>query len=349
MRTDSCQCGQVLFFENTQCVRCQSPVGWCDSCRRMVTLLPTINGGLLCHQPDCQATLALCENYAKNQVCNWTRPDSSGDVFCTSCQLTEIIPDLSQPEHHYRWARLEAAKRRLLYSLDLLHLPYRRDDSAANPPLRFRFLAPSQSKDTPVTTGHQNGCITLNLVEADDVEREKARVELEEPQRTLIGHFRHEIGHYYWDVFVAGQDEVERQFRDLFGDERSPTYQEALKQHYENGPPENWQEDYISAYATMHPWEDFAECFAGYLDMVSLLDTAQQHQLLERPNQHFPDMIQAYQRLAIGMNEMTRDRGLLDLIPEVISKKVGEKLAWIHQFVQVCESRAEKAQPMKLA
>lgn len=344
MRTDSCQCGQVLFFENTHCVRCQSSVGWCCSCRRMVTLIPTIDGGLQCHQPDCQAKLALCDNYAKAEVCNWTRAESSGDVYCESCQLTEIIPDLSQPEHHYRWAQLEAAKRRLLYSLDLLHLPYRRNDVAANPPLRFRFLAPSEASDAPVTTGHQNGCITLNLVEADDVHREKTRVEFHEPQRTLIGHFRHEIGHYYWDVFVAGDVKMEQQFRELFGDERSPSYVEAQQQYYQNGPPDNWQENYISAYATMHPWEDFAESFARYLDMISLLDTAQQHQLMERPRGQFADMVVAYQRLAIGMNEMARERGLLDLIPEVITRRVEEKLTWIHRFVEACEKQIAKPQ-----
>ncbi len=331
MRSDTCQCGQTLFFDNTRCIRCESSVGWCYSCRRIVTLIPTLDGGFQCHHDECQAKLAKCYNDTTNQICNWTVPAGSEQTYCDSCQLTDVIPNLSEAEHHSQWFRLEAAKRRLLYALDLLGLPYRRSDPEANPPLRFQFLEASPT-GKPVTTGHENGCITLNLDEADDVEREKARVEFQEPQRTLIGHFRHEIGHYYWDVLVAGQRE--ESFRETFGDERSPTYAEAQKRHYENGPFPDWKQNYISAYATMHPWEDFAESFAGYLDMFSLLDTARQQGLMDGLPHTFAERITAYQRLAVIMNEMTRERGLLDLVPEVITKQVGEKLSWIHRLVE---------------
>lgn len=331
MRTETCQCGQTLFFDNTRCMRCQLQVGWCDACWRMATLVPTIDGGWQCHHANCKAKLMLCENYKTANVCNWTISETPEAVYCASCELTELIPNLSEPEHHERWYQLEMAKRRLLYSLNLLGFPFRRSNPRANPPLRFRFLDPAGS-DAPVTTGHANGCITISLVEADQVEREKTRIAFDEPQRTLVGHFRHEIGHYYWDVLVAGRQEGV--FRDVFGDERSPSYQEAQTRYYEQGPLPDWERAYISTYASMHPWEDFAESFAGYLDMISLLDTAAAHQLIAQSAGNFSEMILTYQQWAVVLNEISRERGLLDLVPEILTKSVVEKLQFIHHLVE---------------
>jgi hypothetical protein len=230
MRTDSCQCGQTLFHDNTQCIRCQLPVGRCAACGEIAALIRTIDGGYRCHHDQCRAKLVLCHNYAVRNVCNWTIPVGSSAQYCDSCQLTEIIPDLSRPELCERWFQLESAKRRLLYLLELLNLPYRRSDPKAHPPLKFQFLDDSAS-DQPVTTGHQNGCITINLAEADAVEREKVRVAFGEPQRTVLGHFRHEIGHYYWDVFLRNRDE--ERFRRVFGDERNPAYAAAQQKYYQ--------------------------------------------------------------------------------------------------------------------
>lgn len=330
MRTDLCQCGQRLFFDNTQCVRCQSLVGWCDTCRRIASLVPVSDGKYQCQHADCQAESALCHNFTETKVCNWTISEGHGPQYCASCELTEVIPNFSVPEFRGRWFQLESAKRRLLYSLDLLGLPYRRPANV-EPPLSFRFLDPSGTNQ-PVTTGHANGCITISLIEADDVEREKARVAFNEPQRTLLGHFRHEIGHYYWDVLVAGQ--VEQSFRELFGDERSPTYAEAQKRYYEQGPLPGWEGNFISAYATMHPWEDFAETFNCYLDMFSLLDTAEEHRLIPRRQHDFLKRVITYQRSAIVFNEITRERGLVDLVPEVLTPPVVEKLTFVHQLIQ---------------
>lgn len=330
MRTDTCQCGQRLFFDNTLCVRCNSTVGWCDTCRRIASLVPTSDGKYQCQHADCQAESALCHNFTETKICNWTISEGHGPTYCASCELTEVIPNLSVPEFRTRWFQLESAKRRLLYSLDLLRLPYRKPENV-NPPLSFRFLDPAGSNQ-PVTTGHANGCITINLIEADDVEREKARVAFNEPQRTLLGHFRHEIGHYYWDVLVKGKEE--ESFRKLFGDERTPLYQEAQQRYYDQGPLPNWESDYISAYATMHPWEDFAESFGSYLDMFSLLDTAMEHQLIEGLGEDFLERVLAYQRSAIIFNEVSRERGLIDLVPEVLTPPVVEKLKYIHELIQ---------------
>ncbi len=98
------------------------------------------------------------------------------------------------------------------------------------------------------------------------------RVQMHEPYRTLLGHFRHEVGHYYWDRLIA-ETRWQEGYRNLFGDERA-SYADALDHHYKNGAPDNWQESSVSAYATMHPWEDWAETWAHYLHMMDAVDTA---------------------------------------------------------------------------
>lgn len=184
-----------------------------------------------------------------------------------------------------------------------------------------------------MATGHCQGRITINIQEADDDERERLRVQLGESQRTLIGHFRHEIGHYYWEVLVRGH--AEAGFKATFGDHEQPTYNEALERHYQSGPPADWQERFISAYASMHPWEDFAETFAAYLDMVCILDSAV-HQGLgaARSEQSSLDtMLIDYQQIGMAMNEMNRSVGLVDLVPEVFVQPVVAKLRFIHEVV----------------
>lgn len=191
-------------------------------------------------------------------------------------------------------------------------------------------------KGKRIFTGHANGKITINIREADDDVREQLRVDLNEAQRTLVGHFHHEIGHYYWQLLVQGI--WLNHFTSVFGDHEHPTYADALEQYYANGPSENWQKHYVSAYATMHPWEDFAETFATYLDMMSVLHTALHHQgkhaTLYIQTAGFDDMITAYKRLGILLNEMNRTLGLMDFIPEIFTPSIVSKARFIHQLVR---------------
>ncbi len=212
-------CGHLLFFENTQCVKCG----------RLVAYLPDLAlVGSLDRYDESMANdtietwrspletagrvYRLCENYAKESVCNWAVEASDPHTLCVSCRLTHVIPDLTTGEHRPAWYRLEAAKRRLIFTLLRLRLPIvsRTDDPAGG--LAFEFKSDA-------LTGHATGVITVNIAEADDAERERRRTSLHEPYRTLVGHFRHEIGHYYWDRLIAGRDALER-FRASFGDER---------------------------------------------------------------------------------------------------------------------------------
>ena len=356
MRTFRCTCENTLFFDNSVCLRCGNATGFCPACRNVVALLPLADGGWCCGNALCGVGLAKCANYLEHDVCNRcvtaaAAAANSAPVLCDCCGLNQTIPDLTMPGFKEKWYRLEAAKRRLLYALDMIGLPYQFAAADPRPKLRFDFkadVAPKQflwwtmGKKEQVFTGHANGLITINIREANDAERERLRVDFGEAHRTLIGHFRHEIAHYYWEILVRGRDED--RCRAVFGDHENPTYQAALERYYQNGPLPNWQERFVSAYATMHPWEDFAETFATYLDMVSVLDTA--HHAGFTPLPRFGDLtalVLQYKALAIGMNEINRSMGLLDLVPEVLVTPVQEKLRYIHELIGVATTEAARA------
>jgi hypothetical protein len=141
-----------------------------------------------------------------NNVCNWAVPAEDEHPLCSSCRLTRVIPDLSDVVNKEAWYQLAVAKRRLVYSLMSLRLLNRDADPEGG--LAFEFLADAPEAGKPVLTGHANGVITINIAEANDAEREKRRLALGEPYRTLLGHFRHEVGHYYWDRLIAGSDRL---------------------------------------------------------------------------------------------------------------------------------------------
>jgi hypothetical protein len=356
MRIYRCRCQHRVFFDNSQCLACGSELGHCPNCRNVVGLEPLGDGEFECGNPECGVRLRKCGNYSEHQVCNrCVSANLPAGALCDCCRFNDTIPDLSVGPNWEKWRRLEAAKRRLFYDLSELGLPYGQEIDQIDPPLRFDFKAdviPKSSwwrrseSEQRVYTGHANGRITINIREADDVEREKLRVVLGESQRTLIGHFRHEVGHYYWDQLVKGRRED--QCRAVFGDHDQPTYSDALEKYYRDGPLPNWSESYISAYATMHPWEDFAETWATYLDMVSGLDTAYYVGLTNESVAKLPEldeMVRRYQELGIGLNELSRSLGLLDFVPEIFVPPVVEKLRYIHQLVQRGRAEYKASQP----
>lgn len=328
MRSFTCSCQRALYFDSTVCLNCKSETGMCPNCRAVTPLLRQKPDGLKCGNEACGAMVHRCSNFGeigcnRMVIC----VDGPHGLHCDHCLLTTIVPNVSIGGNREKWMKLERAKQRVLYVLDLLGLPFRNDDLRGMPSVSFEFKADA---DEPVQTGHENGVITINIREADDVEREKARASFNEPQRTLVGHFRHELGHYYWDRLVHGQ--LEEDFRALFGDERSPNYSEAIERYYANGPLPNWQNNFISAYATMHPWEDFAETFGAYLDMVTILDTGRHWGLVECDFKEVNSMVSLYQRLGIIANELNRDMGLVDLVPEVFAPRIIEKMKFLHSL-----------------
>jgi hypothetical protein len=351
MQSYQCVCNNKIFFDNSQCVACGRELGFCPECRNVAALLPDNEGHLHCGNPQCGVALVKCHNYAEHNVCNRCvmADGAAAGALCDCCRFNDTVPDLTVPGNAEKWYRLEAAKRRLFYDLDLLGLPYGCVADGVQPSLSFDFKADVIPQDNywrgvgnteKVFTGHDDGRITINIREADDVEREKLRVEMGEAQRTLLGHFRHEIGHFYWDVLVKGRREPECQA--IFGDPNSPTYDQALDAYYKNGPRPDWPTAYISAYATMHPWEDFAETWAAYLDMTSSLDTAHNNGLggVNDPvHADLDSMVRRYQDLGVAMNEINRSIGLHDAVPDIFVEPVVAKLRFIHELVQ--QGRAE--------
>lgn len=290
------------------------------------------------------AMVRLCTNATEYGVCNWAVSADDSNPYCCSCRLNTKIPDPNDPEALDAWAHIEAAKRRLIYTLNNLELPV--EPKWLDPRgLAFSFEKPRPGQ--PVFTGHNYGLITINVDEADDPFREKQRLLMGEAYRTLLGHFRHEIGHYYWSRLVEDTGHI-AEFRDLFGDERLD-YAGALGTHYEQGPPSDWHKHYVSSYATMHPWEDWAECFAHYLHIVDTLETAQAGGLALRLEadalelgalhlDNFDDMIGAWFPLTVALNNVNRSMGQPDLYPFVLPDAVVNKLRFIHDIVSKAEA-----------
>jgi len=349
-------CQYLVFFENVQCVNCGHALAFMPDLRVMASLESTGDG--LWHSPlhETQGQhYRLCDHYSQNSICNWTIAADCPDRLCTSCQFTRMFPDLSKPGNKEAWYRLEAAKRRLIYTILGLGLTMRNKHEDPEHGLAFEFRSDASGGHSALT-GHDLGVITINIAEADDAEREKRRLALNEPYRTLIGHFRHEIGHYYWDRLIRDSPRIDA-FRECFGDERQ-NYRQALQQNYREGAPDDWPARYISAYAAMHPWEDWAETWAHYLHMTDALETAAASGLLLRPKRvdeptldykaigsaasdPFEQMIEHWFSLTYVLNNLNRGMGLVDAYPFVLGKSAIEKLRFVHQTITA--AAAEKS------
>jgi hypothetical protein len=342
-------CGHLIFFENVRCVQCDHPLAFLPDLGVVGSLEP--DGPDRFRSPFEGAkgrSYRLCENYSRHQVCNWAVPADDPNPLCRSCRMTTVIPDLDPPGHKQAWFALENAKRRLIYSLLHLHLPIESRTENPDEGLAFEFKA--DAPGAPVLTRHAKGLITINIAEADDAEREKRRLALHEPYRTLLGHFRHESGHYYWDRLIAESHRLEA-FRAQFGDERAD-YAVALKRNYDEGPPADWQARHISSYASIHPWEDWAETWAHYLHMTDLLQTAADSGLSLRPRRPdvpvltavpdplaeqakpFDRLIDTWFPLTYVLNNLNRSMGLVDAYPFVWSPPAIEKLRFVHDTIE---------------
>jgi hypothetical protein len=339
MRTFSCDaCGNTLFFENDTCLKCGRKVGFRPDELSMATV-EAGNG------------LAQCRNWQEWNACNWyvTRDAAAAAGYCLACAFDEVVPDLSDPQRLALWTETERAKRRLLYSLLTLHLPLTAAGDKQG--LRFRLLA-DERVDTgaveppaegAVVIGHEEGRLTMNVVEADDAHREAMRKRLNEPYRTMLGHLRHEVGHYYWYRLVEGTELIE-DARALFGDERAD-YAAALAAHYGRSPADGWQDSFVSFYASAHPWEDFAETWAHYIHIVDTLETASDAKLglagravtaplPLAPERPFTALLEDWLPLTVVLNQLNRSMGMRDAYPFALTDRVVDKLAFVHRLCQ---------------
>lgn len=366
-RAFRCQCGRPVFFRNSLCLNCKTPLGYDPASLQLLPLKPGPGEGLWQAwsgkgKPTGSALFRRCGNFETPSGCNWLLAAGDQDAqgqprtLCVACRLNRTIPDLTVAQNASRWGVLELAKRRMVSQLLGLGLPVRSklDEDPENG-LAFDFLSPVDG-GPPVLTGHDEGLITLNVLEADDAERERVRALMKEPYRTLLGHFRHEVGHYYWNRLVRGTPWLPH-VREVFGDDEQD-YAEALKRNYEQGPPADWKQRFISAYASTHPWEDWAETWAHYLHMVDTVDTALSFGIdaedveveavpwgpdaLWRPDaphaEAFLGFLNAWTELTAVLNEMARSMGQADFYPFVLPRPAVAKLQMIHLIV-------EEAQP----
>jgi hypothetical protein len=361
MKNFHCQyCGHPLFFENVQCLQCGSALAFLPDRMTMAAVEPVPDGdGLLRprmrgRQPS-KARYRMCHNHDAHQACNFAVPQQDPNALCVSCRQTRVLPDLSIAENRDRWYRIEVAKRRLFYTLAKLGLASPTPPNGERDGPIFEFLADLPGQQ--VMTGHCNGVITLNVAEADDAERVRRRVAMHEPYRTLLGHLRHESGHYYWDRLIEEGGRAEG-FREVFGDERAD-YAQALQQHYASGGmPADWKDRFVSAYATAHPWEDWAETWAHYLHMVDLLETAASYNTrltvpgveeeveevtnpFETGAPDFETLVDQWIPVTLLVNSLNRSLGQEDAYPFALSAAALEKLRYVHDVI--VQERAKHA------
>jgi hypothetical protein len=350
----TCQvCGNIVYFENHVCAGCGSRLAYLPEQQRLQAIEP--DGAAWRVTGRSGSPRLLCRN-ADMHVCNWLVQPGSG-TFCAACRHNGTIPNLTDAGHLAAWRELEDAKHRLFYSLMRwgLRLQTRQEDPEHG--LVFHFLADDPARGKKAMTGHDNGVITIALAEADHIERERRRLQMGEPYRTLLGHFRHEVGHHYWDLLVRDGQQLDA-CRTIFGDD-TRDYGDALKQHYAEGPPANWQERYVSAYATTHPWEDFAETWAHYFHIVDTLEMAANFGMEVAPAAdrigglsakvdfdpyaiaEFDMIARSWLPFVFAMNSLSRTIGLRDIYPFVLSPAVMEKLSFIHDLLKRERIRAE--------
>jgi hypothetical protein len=340
-------CGQPLYFENQYCESCGRRLGFIADTLEFVALDRADADWAVAAAVE--RRVRFCAN-AAHDVCNWLMEARAPDTFCRACRHNRTIPALSSRENLRRWRLIEDAKRRLFYTLIELRLPLKTRAEDPKEGLVFDFLDDDAPSAPRVVTGHRHGLITLNIAEADDAERERRREAMGEVYRTLLGHFRHEIGHYYWDRLVRDDPLALGRCRDIFGDERRD-YEGATRAHYAKGPPPDWRAHFVSAYASAHPWEDFAESFAHYLHIVDTLETATSFGLSVRPRIARGDelsatldldfervstiepLMKAWLPLTFTVNSLNRGMGQPDLYPFVLSPQVVGKLGFIHHLV----------------
>jgi hypothetical protein len=368
MNAYQCTCGQPLFFHNSRCLACGAEVAFDPYAGRLGALVPA-SDGTWSMAGDAQATtprFRLCTHRTQAAACNWLVSAREPHAACLSCRLTRTIPDLSRPKNARRLAGIEDAKRRVLFGFMSCGLPVvpKADDDAAG--LAFDLLEPLPDAP-PVTTGHAGGVVTINVAEADDDYREMHRESLREPYRTVIGHLRHELGHYYWDRLVRDGAWLEP-FRRLFGDERA-SYADALARHYRDGPPADWPQRFISSYAAAHPWEDWAETWAHYHHMRATLQTVASFGLATadtpfRITPFAPDVlydrsapsadallewVNAWVVLTAVLNETSRSMGQPDVYPFVLNRSVVTKMHFVQCVLDSLGVAAVPQAPATLA
>ena len=374
MKTFKCSCEsqQILFFESKSCVACERVVGIDDAFNKVEPYNLDKKSGFYFKDNEEKVPYQKCDNHAKYQTCNgmvnmdtFVPVPDKDEVLCFACRFNETIPDLSIVEHIPLWKKMEVAKRRAIYTLKALSLPLENILQNEESGLSFDFIADRDVKDHFLTTsedqdvvftGHDNGHITINLAEADEVARSNIKLAMSEKYRTLLGHFRHELGHYYFEKLIMGSEKKHELCKKYFGDD-DLDYSKALKKYYKNGAPKDWDKHFISQYATMHPYEDWAETWAHYMHIMDTLETAKNFNITGSTtssavkNEHVGELnlpqdscffssqtsitsiLDSWMDFAIILNSLNRSMGMNDAYPFVLTQSVRTKLSFIHHAI----------------
>jgi hypothetical protein len=351
MRLFRCDnCGNPIHFDNRVCLNCGFRLGFAPEALGMYALTPHEHDPMLWRRVDNPVRVyRFCAN-ATHDICNWLVPESDPEPFCQACRHNGLVPDPNTEVGLKRWRRINDAQRNLFYAFlrwDLPH-PTRKEDPEGGLlfDLKNDEILPDGSCK-PALIGHDEGHIVIRTAEADDLTREQQRELMNEPYRTLLGHFRHETGHFIWNRLVRDTEKFDS-FRAVFGDERAD-YGEALQKHYGEGPPSGWGANYISYYATTHPWEDFAECFAHVLHIVDTLETAHIYGIALAPVAHtelaaeatfdpytvldFNRIADVWIPLSVALNAIHHSMGERDLYPFILTPAIRAKLAYVHGLI----------------
>ena len=351
-----CKCGSEVFFDNRFCQNCGVALGFDSRTLEMVPIEPS--GREQYKSLDLSArSFKLCANGSEFSSCNWLLPEDDENEFCFGCRFNRIIPnqkiiDVSPPANHQRWCRLEAAKKRLIYTLLELKIPISDGWTDAENGLLFDFMedieSGSDADSKKITTGYANGIITINVLEADDVARVSARSALNERQRTILGHFRHESGHFLWDRLFTRLP-LSSEFKNIFGDP-AKDYQESLNQYYKCGPPSDWSNSFITAYASSHPLEDFAETWNHFLLIFDTVETAYAHGLTQmKPHiRNLMSSLDVWNDLVIALNQLTRSIGINDAYPFVINNLANQKLNYVARLVESLHQETIVTEPKQI-
>lgn len=348
------RCGHAVFFENVRCGQCDALLGYLPGERCMgafeadeagdgeATAAPRWRRvGASCDGAGDQP-FTPCANRVQHDICNWMLDPGDPGPLCRSCRLTAVIPDLTVPGNTTRWAAIEAAKRRLMFTLIDHGLDPEPKTSPTDPQGLALHLLGAVPGGPGVMTGHAGGIVTINIAEADDVEREATRVAFGEPARTLLGHLRHELGHYLQQRWITGSSA--EACRAVFGDERED-YAAALARYHAEGPPADWQQRFVTAYASAHPFEDWAETCAHVLLVSDAVQTAESWGLRldgpvarARPKSSRSQpmdrvVIEHWLPVAQFLNAMNRSLGQRDSYPYLMPDAVLQKMATVQRLL----------------
>jgi hypothetical protein len=307
-------CGNEVFFDSLRCLRCGTELAFEVGTGGSMAIFDA-------------AVVGSCSMREPWQ-CNW-RPDP---VTCPSCRIV----DAGEHADNALLVPLVLAQRRALAQLGVLGIDWSASggDGPNDPPLRFTYR--STSAGDTATIGHLGGLISLDLDEADPAQREQIRATLGEQYRTPLGHIRHELGHYVWLRYVATDPGRLTEFRDVFGDDTAD-YAQALDAHYARSDDGSWHDDYVSFYASAHPWEDYAESWAQVMHVHDVVSTGSAWGVIEAPGSPFdPERwIPAAVLVSLAANELARALGMRDLYPFALSPGARRKIEAAWRLAQV--------------